>query len=121
MTTAKGAIVRACVALTACTALAGDWPQFRGPAGSGIGDGTKPPVRWDATKGVNVAWSAEIPGLSNSSPVVWGDRVFVTTAISSDPKQTFRTGLYGDTDPVNDSSPHKWKVISLDKRTGKIL
>jgi len=100
---------------------AGDWPQFRGPSASGVGDGTKPPVKWDATKGTNIVWSVEIPGLADSSPIVWGDQVFVTTAISSDPKQTFRTGLYGDTDPVNDNSPHQWKVLAIDKKTGKIL
>jgi len=107
--------------LLLCAAMAGDWPQFHGPGGSGLGDGAKPPVHWDAVKGVNIAWKTEIPGLADSSPVVWGDRVFVTTAISSDPKQAFRTGLYGDTDSANDSSPHKWKVLALDKKTGKIL
>ena len=99
----------------------GDWPQFRGPSASGIGDGANPPVRWDAAKGTNVVWSTEIPGLSLSSPVVWGDRVFLTTAISGDPKQAFRIGLFGDTDSVNDSSRHQWKVLALDKKTGKIL
>ena len=107
--------------LTAIAAPAGDWPQFRGPGASGIGDGAHPPVHWDATKGANILWKAEIPGLANSSPIAWGDRVYVTTAISSDAKQTFRTGLYGDTDPVNDSSPHRWKVLALDRKTGKIL
>src|SRR5437868_13759096 len=91
--------------LAAIAAMAGDWPQFRGPSASGIGDGTRPPVHWDATKGTNVVWKTEIPGLSVSSPIVWGDRVFVTTAISSDPKQKLRIGLFGDTDPVNDASP----------------
>ena len=101
--------------------FAGDWPQFRGPAASGIGDGSKPPVHWDAAKGTNIVWKTEIPGLAVSSPIVWGDRIFVTTAISSDPSQSLRTGLFGDTDPVNDSSPHQWKVLALDKKTGKIL
>ena len=108
-------------AVLASAAFAGDWPQFRGPSASGIGDGAKPPVKWDATKGVNIVWSVEIPGLADSSPIVWGDRIFVTTAISSDPKQTFRTGLYGDTDSANDASPHQWKVLAIDKKTGKIL
>jgi outer membrane protein assembly factor BamB len=116
-----GFVARVCLPLLACAAMAGDWPQFRGPSGSGVGDGVKPPVHWDAAKSVNILWSAEIPGLADSSPIVWGDRVFITTAISSDAKQTFRTGLYGDTDPVNDSSPHKWKVLALDKTTGKIV
>jgi hypothetical protein len=111
----------ALVLVAACRAWSGDWPQFRGPSASGVGDGAKPPVKWDGTKGTNIVWSVEIPGLADSSPIVWGDQVFVTTAISSDPKQTFRTGLYGDTDPVNDSSPHQWKVFAIDKKTGKIL
>jgi outer membrane protein assembly factor BamB len=107
--------------LTAGAAMAGDWPQFRGPSASGVGDGAKPPVHWDAAKNTNVVWKTEIPGLSVSSPVVWGDRIFVTTAISSDTKQSLRTGLFGDTDPVLDSSTHQWKVLAVDKKTGKIL
>ena len=111
----------ACAVALACAAADGNWPQFRGPSASGIGDGASPPVQWDATKGTNILWTAEIPGLAVSSPVVWGDRIYVTTAISSDPQQTFRTGLYGDTDSAPDRSPHKWKVLALDKKTGKLL
>ncbi len=121
MMRAKVLALAAGLPLLILAAMAADWPQFRGPGASGVGDGAKPPVHWDASKGTNIVWTAEIPGLANSSPVVWGDRVFITTAISSDAKQTFRTGLYGDTDPVADSSPHKWKVLALDKKTGKIL
>ncbi len=110
-----------CLLAAVSTALASDWPQFRGPSASGIGDGAKPPVKWDATKGEHILWKVEIPGLADSSPIAWGDTIFVTTAVSSDPKQTFRTGLYGDTDPVNDNSPHKWMVMAIDKKTGKIL
>jgi outer membrane protein assembly factor BamB len=105
----------------ACAAADGNWPQFRGPSSSGIGDGTNPPVQWDAEKGTNIAWKAEIPGLAVSSPVVWGDRIFVTTAVSSDTNQKFRTGLYGDTDPILDNSPHQWKLLAFDKKTGKLL
>lgn len=108
-------------AAAAASLCAGDWPQFRGPSASGVGDGAKPPVKWDAAKGTNIVWSVEIPGLADSSPIVWGDRIFVTTAVSSDAKQGFRTGLYGDTDSVNDSSPHKWLVMAIDKKSGKIL
>ncbi len=102
MSRAQAGYFVAVAVLAGGAAWAGDWPQFHGPSASGVGDGAKPPVKWDATKGVHILWSAEIPGLADSSPIVWGDRVFVTTAISSDPKQTFRTGLYGDTDPVNE-------------------
>ena len=110
-----------CALALACAAADGNWPQFRGPSASGIGDGGHPPLQWDIAKGKNIAWTAEIPGLANSSPVVWGDRIYVTTAVSSDPKQTFRTGLYGDTDSAGDRSPHQWKVLALDKKTGKVL
>jgi len=109
-----------CVLLAAGTAMAGDWPQFRGPSASGVGDGTNPPVRWDGAKGTNVIWKTAIPGLAVSSPVIWGDQVFVTTAVSGDPKQAFRIGLFGDTDPVNDRSNHVWKILAIDKKTGKI-
>ncbi|MBI4902736.1 MAG: PQQ-binding-like beta-propeller repeat protein [Acidobacteria bacterium] len=101
--------------------VAGDWPQFRGPSASGIGDGEKPPLSWDAEKKKNIAWSTEIPGLAVSSPIVAGNRVYVTTAISADAKQSLRTGLYGDTDPVNDLTAHEWRVIALDKDSGKVV
>jgi outer membrane protein assembly factor BamB len=107
--------------LVVMPSLAGDWPQFRGPGASGVGDGAKPPVRWDGAKGTNVLWKAELPGLAVSSPIVWGDRIFVTTAISGDKSQSLRIGLYGDTDPVNDRSVHEWRVLALDTKTGKIL
>ena len=55
-----------------------------------------------------------------SSPIVWGDRVIVTTAISSDPKP-FRHGLYGDVEPSNDVAKHTWKVYALDRKTGKVI
>jgi len=101
--------------------MAADWPQFRGPSATGVGSGSRPPIHWDAAKGTNIVWKADIPGLAVSSPIVWGDRVYVTTAISSDPTQKFRIGPYGDTDSATDVSPHQWKVLALDKLTGKIL
>lgn len=116
--------MRTLLLLTAAfAAFAGeaDWPQFRGPLSSGVGSSARPPVTFDGEKGTNVVWKAEVPGLAVSSPVVWGDRIFLTTAVSSDARQSLRTGLYGDTDPVNDSSPHQWKVLAYDRKTGKLL
>jgi outer membrane protein assembly factor BamB len=98
-----------------------NWPSFRGAQAAGVADGYPTAVTWDATKPENVLWKAEIPGLALSSPVIWGDRVFVTTAISSDPNAKFRHGLYGDVAPSPDMTVHKWKVYALDKRTGKIV
>ena len=98
-----------------------NWPSFRGPNASGVADGKATPTTWDATKGTNILWKAPIPGLAHSCPVVWGDKVFVTTAISSKGSNDFRHGLYGDVDSDKDTSPHTWHVYALDKRTGKIV
>lgn len=107
---------------TLATALcAQNWSGFRGPMGQGVADGMQPPVRWDGEKGTNILWKTPIPGISVSSPVVWGDRVYAVTSISSDPKSEFRSGLYGDTEPAKDNSEHTWKVYSLDLKSGKIL
>ena len=56
-----------------------NWPQWRGPTGNGTAEGAKPPTTWSQTE--NLAWKTEIPGEGHSSPVVWGDRVFVMTAV----------------------------------------
>jgi outer membrane protein assembly factor BamB len=106
---------------SAAASARGSWPSFRGPAASGVADGQNLPDRWDVKTGENVLWRTPIPGLAHSSPVVWGNRVFVTSAVSSDPKATFRPGLYGDGDASQDRSPHRWTIYALDKRTGKIL
>jgi outer membrane protein assembly factor BamB len=103
------------------TAPSVHWPSFRGAGASGIAEGFPTPTRWNVTAGENVKWKTAIPGLGHSSPVIWGNRLFVTTAISgqSDPK--LRVGLYGDIGSVQDETVHKWIVYCLDKRTGKIL
>lgn len=101
-------------------AHAQNWPQFRGPAATGVVEGGAAAVKWDASKTENTAWKTAIPGLGHSSPVVWGDKVFVSTAVSSGKDET-RYGLYGDVAPIKDDAKHAWKVYALDKRTGKIL
>ncbi len=98
-----------------------NWPQFRGAGASGIVDGTPLPSKWNGETGENVLWKTPIPGLSHASPVVWGNRVFVATAVSSNPKPYFRAGLYGDVDSDTDLTKHSWKLYCLDKKTGKII
>jgi outer membrane protein assembly factor BamB len=98
-----------------------NWPSFRGPSASGIGDGQHPPLTWDIKTGANVRWKTPIPGLGHSGPIVWGDRVFVTTAVSGDPNPKVRTGNYGDVESVNDTSSHTWQVLCLDRQDGRIL
>ena len=97
------------------------WPSFRGAGARGVADGQRAPAQWDVPAGVNVRWKTPIDGLGHSSPVVWEDRVFVTTAVSSAGKSEVRTGLYGDVNSVEDDSPHEWQVICLDKFTGDVL
>jgi len=105
----------------AASASAQNWPSFRGPGASGVADGQNLPVRWDPGRRVNVLWKTEIHGLAHSSPVVWGDRVFLTTAISGKPGATFKPGLYGDGTASDDFSVHRWNLICLQRATGKIL
>lgn len=96
------------------------WPMFRGPRANGVAESYATPVAWNAESGDNIAWKTPIPGLAHSSPVVWNDRVFVTTAISAD-DNSVRVGLYGNIDPVEDDSVHTWNVYALDKSSGEIL
>ncbi|MBC7933243.1 MAG: PQQ-binding-like beta-propeller repeat protein [Rubrivivax sp.] len=99
----------------------GSWPSFRGPQASGMAGRQNLPDRWDGKTGENILWRTPIPGLAHSSPIVWGHRIFVTSAVSSDPNATFRAGLYGDGDASQDRSRHRWMIYALDKQTGKIL
>ncbi|HEX3184996.1 MAG TPA: PQQ-binding-like beta-propeller repeat protein [Pyrinomonadaceae bacterium] len=103
------------------TPAKGSWPSFRGPQASGVAEGQNLPDQWNAKTGENILWHTKIPGLAHSSPVVWGNRVFVTSAVSSDPKATFKPGLYGDGDASKDHSQHRWMIYALDKQSGKIV
>lgn len=99
---------------------AGSWPSFRGPSASGVADKQNLPERWNGVTGENVRWKTPIPGLAHSSPVVWGHRVFVTTAVSGRGSATFKPGIYGDGDASDDMTPHRWMLYAVDTRTGKI-
>ena len=107
--------------LAAAAPEAGSWASFRGPRASGVADGQHLPDEWNGATGKNILWRTPIPGLGHSSPVVWGDRIFVTTAVSSRGQDTFKPGLYGDGDASEDRSRHRWLILALDKRTGKTL
>lgn len=109
------------VLLAAGSAGAQHWPSFRGPNASGVAPGAaSPPVSFDVPASRNVAWRTAIPGLAHSSPVVWGDRVFVTTAIAAKGDARVKTGSAG-IDPADDMVPHTWRVLALDATTGKLL
>ena len=106
--------------ITVTVAHAQNWPQFRGPGATGVTEGAAKAVKFDASTSVNVRWKTPIPGLSHASPVVWGNKVFVVTAVSAGKDET-RFGLFGDVAPVKDDPKHAWKVYALDKATGKVL
>ena len=97
------------------------WPSFRGPSASGVGDDVRLPDRWNVKDGSNVRWTVAVPGLGHSSPIVWGDRVFVTTAVSSRGGATFKPGLYGEGTASEDRSVQRWVVMALDRGTGRVV
>jgi outer membrane protein assembly factor BamB len=106
-----------------------DWPRWRGPYETGMARGDAP-TTWSDTK--NIKWKVPIPGRGHSSPVLWGDQIFITTAIpigaepeggrsassASGADGTRRGGAPGGAGPLVD---HKFDLISIDRRTGKIL
>lgn len=98
-----------------------NWPGFRGSAARGVADGHALPSRWNVESGENIRWRTRIPGLGHSSPAIWGDRVFVTSAISGEKTPELKVGLYGEIGSVKDATPHKYMVYALDKATGEIV
>jgi outer membrane protein assembly factor BamB len=123
-------------ALAGTEALPPRWPQFRGEAASGVAEGAHPPLAWtldastpvkplDASTPVkpldapHLKWKVEIPGLGHSSPIVWGDRVCLTTAVSSQPETDLRPG--SPMESAKDMSAHSLRVLCLDRRSGRVL
>jgi outer membrane protein assembly factor BamB len=100
------------------TALTADeWPQFRGPSAGVAPDDPALPDTWSATQ--NVVWKVPVPGLGWSSPVVWGDHIFVTTVVNSTAQDPPKPGFYlGDW--AASPAPHKWMVYDIDFRSGKV-
>jgi outer membrane protein assembly factor BamB len=93
-----------------------NWPQWRGPAQTGVAPGDAP-VRWSDTSGV--AWKTTIPGRGFSSPVVWGDRVFITTAVPTGAASiTAGNGFAGG--GTGAGVEHRFEVLALDRETGQI-
>ena len=92
--------------------LDANWPSFRGPSSSGVATGA-PPITWDVSTGTNVAWRTQVPGMGHSSPIVWGDRVYVTTAVPLNNEAAAVT--LGDSskagiDSATDTGAHEWRL-----------
>ena len=131
--------------LLPCALIAGpnEWPQFRGPGGAGVADESKLPQQWSVND--NVAWVVDVPGRGWSSPIVWRDRVYVTTAISPGSFKAPSTGIFGndyaaelakqglsedevvkrvvsrDIELTSESGAIRYLVLALDAKTGKVV
>jgi outer membrane protein assembly factor BamB len=109
------------------SAAAGNWPQWRGPDGSGISSEKNLPAEWTPTK--NIKWKTPIDGRAHSSPIVWGNRIFLTTAVEGEVvpgaqavKHTVEGGKeFKHPDSVGADKKHTFKVISIDRDSGKIV
>lgn len=99
----------------------GNWPSFRGPQAAGIADEQHLPDQWNVETGENILWRTGVPGLAHSSPIVWGDRLFVTSAISSRRGAAIKTGPYSGGDASDDTSSHQWVLYALDTASGRVV
>src|SRR6185436_9450984 len=97
-----------------------NWPQFRGPGSLGVAENPDLPDRWSTNE--NVAWKVDIAGRGWSSPIVWGDRVFVTTVVSEGEIEQPKKGLYfgGERKDIPKDT-HHWAVLCFDLASGREL
>jgi len=98
-----------------------NWSQFRGNNAYGIAYRQDLPLNWDVKTGTNILWKRPIPGLGHSSPVVWEDRVFVTTAVGEGKEAYLKVGRYGESPDNPEDFVHHYKVYCLDRETGEII
>jgi outer membrane protein assembly factor BamB len=128
----SAALVACCVAAAAAVSVIGvsakdgNWPQFRGPEGQGVSPESGAPLEWGATK--NVLWKAEVPGQGHSSPIIWGKRLFLTTAVEGEevpgakpPVHKIEGQEWKHPDSVGANKRHAFKVLCYDRDTGKLL
>jgi outer membrane protein assembly factor BamB len=110
------------VAVAGLEAQTANWPAFRGANTAGISS-TAVPTSWDLASSRNVAWKTPIPGLAHSSPIVWGDRIYVTTAVAASGRPGVKTGDVEKSgiDSATDTGPHTWRLIAVDRQSGKIV
>jgi outer membrane protein assembly factor BamB len=99
---------------------AADWPQFRGPQAGGVDAAKALPVEWSVKTGRNILWQTAIPGLAHASPIVSGERIYLATTVGAD-DAPLKVGLYGDIAPVQDEGIHQWRLLALDRSSGRIL
>ncbi len=103
------------------TALAGNWPHWRGAGFDGIAADATPPLTWSETE--NVKWKTALPGVGQSTPIIWGDKIFLQTTVAQGVEMAKTKSAFGGLAPESQpiTVPHKFFVICLDRETGKIL
>jgi outer membrane protein assembly factor BamB len=92
-----------------------NWPAFRGAGAKGVADGFPLPENW------RVLWQSPVPGLGHSSPTIWGNRVYVATAVSEGGEVPLKLGLFGDRDAAEENDRQSWIVMCFDKKSGELL
>lgn len=97
-----------------------NWPQWRGPDQNGVSDATNLPLTWSAEE--NIVWKTPLPSFSGGTPIIWGDRIFITTAVlyggALNPQYSDAPGAH-DIRPI--THRYKFMVIAVSRRDGKIL
>jgi outer membrane protein assembly factor BamB len=97
--------------------FADEWNQFRGSRASGLDTSGPTPTTWNTETGKNVLWKASIPGLAHSAPIIWDDRIYITTAVGPGNSE-LKVGLYGDIGAAEDSGHHEWRLLAFNRKTG---
>ena len=95
-----------------------NWPQFRGTSAGVVADNPQLPEAWSATE--NIAWRTAVPGTGWSSPIVWGDHVFVTAAINTGAPEPIKSGPLRGGDVVRPAAPYRWVIYDVSLQTGRI-
>jgi outer membrane protein assembly factor BamB len=93
-----------------------NWPMWRGPNANGVSLQANPPLEWSEKK--NIKWKVEIPGRGSSSPIVWGDRLYLLSAV---PSNIPVAGSHNPRGGINPRVPHRFMVYAIDRHTGKTL
>ncbi|MCZ6671351.1 MAG: PQQ-binding-like beta-propeller repeat protein [Verrucomicrobia bacterium] len=97
-----------------------EWSQFRGPQASGLNTSQPTPIEWNVDTGKNILWKIPIPGLAHSAPIIWGDRIYVTTAVGPGEAE-LKVGLYGNIGAAEDQGFHQWRLLAFDRETGNLI
>ena len=117
----KSVLIGVLLCLPGMTLAADSWPSFRGEFARGVADGSSLPVSWSPAGEENVRWRVEIPGASHSSPIVWGEKVFVVTAVT-DGDTELVVGDAGGISLADDrEQTFSWRLYALDSASGEIV